>query len=146
MITTCTRRFQFAYGHRVFGHESKCGFMHGHNGVVRITAEPDSSLDSLGRVVDFSVIKERYGKWIDDNWDHGMILNSADLEAVLAMQSTTGSYGCAAKIFLIENENPTAEILAQYLLDLDLMEGTGVRITEVEFFETENCSAKVVKL
>ena len=31
MKLTCTRRLQFCAGHRVYGHESKCANVHGHN-------------------------------------------------------------------------------------------------------------------
>jgi len=70
---TCTRRIQFCAGHRVAGHENKCNNLHGHNYVAFITAQAHN-LDNLGRVVDFSVLKDIIGGWIDDNWDHGLIL------------------------------------------------------------------------
>ena len=37
-MITATRRIQFAAGHRVFGHEGKCRWLHGHNFVAFLTA------------------------------------------------------------------------------------------------------------
>ena len=54
-MITCTRRIQFCAGHRVMGHEGKCRNLHGHNYVVFVTAQADE-LDSVGRVIDFSVL------------------------------------------------------------------------------------------
>jgi 6-pyruvoyltetrahydropterin/6-carboxytetrahydropterin synthase len=143
---TCTRRIQFCAGHRVMGHENKCANLHGHNWVALITAEADA-LDSVGRIVDFSVLKERYGRWIDDRWDHGMILRLEDPWAlVIENASEAVDPGRSAfrdlktKLFLME-ANPTSENLARFLLDsgVDLMKGTGVTIVKVRLYETENC-------
>ena len=71
-----TRLLQFCYGHRLLRHESKCAGLHGHQGNVEITcAAKVDYLDPVGRVVDFSVVKEVVGSWIDAKLDHTMILN-----------------------------------------------------------------------
>ena len=72
MKTTATRRLQFCAGHRVHDHESECRNLHGHNYVVFLTAAStsDDPLDKLGRVIDFGVLKEKFGAWIDEWWDH----------------------------------------------------------------------------
>src|SRR5262249_22784820 len=57
IMITATRRIQFAAGHRVFGHEGKCRYLHGHNFVALVTAAADD-LDAVGRVIDFGVLKE----------------------------------------------------------------------------------------
>ncbi len=141
-MPTCTRRLQFCAGHRVYKHESKCKHIHGHNYVVFITAEAPE-LDSLGRVIDFSVIKEKVGGWINKHWDHGMILCSedplcelwgaGDLEKLLGVHKW---YQMAS--------NPTAENMAKLLLEEacpNLFEGSNVTVTEVTLWETENCYA-----
>jgi 6-pyruvoyltetrahydropterin/6-carboxytetrahydropterin synthase len=136
---SCTRRIQFCAGHRVFGHESKCKNLHGHNYVAFITAQA-AGLDSIGRVIDFSVIKERIGTWIDDNWDHGMILWQHDApawEAIAAFGPT--------KVYALA-ENPTAENMAAYLLEHvcpSLFADTAVIVTKIVLWETENCYAEV---
>lgn len=72
----CKRRVQYCAGHRLPGHEGKCRSIHGHNYVAHIYAE--GKLDAVGRVVDFSVLKERVGGWIEDHWDHGFVRASQD--------------------------------------------------------------------
>lgn len=137
-MITCTRRIQFCAGHRVHGHENKCANLHGHNWVVYVTAYA-ADLDTVGRIVDFSVLKERYGEWIDEHWDHGMILSHGDpwLDAIRG-ENEVSVY--PTKLYVTEF-NPTSENLARFLLDIGtrLMVGTGVEITKVQLYETENC-------
>ena len=64
-MISCTRRIQFCAGHRVLGHENKCANAHGHNYVAYISAR-SNDLDKVGRVIDFSVLKEKIGGWIDE--------------------------------------------------------------------------------
>src|SRR5256885_13915911 len=63
---TVTRKFWFSYGHRVFQHEGACGNLHGHNGVVNVTATANE-LDNVGRVIDFGVLKNKIDPWIQNN-------------------------------------------------------------------------------
>ena len=142
-MITCTRRIQFAAGHRVYRHESKCAHLHGHNYVALITAQAES-LDSLGRVIDFGVLKDRVGGWIDRWWDHGMIINRADPLAALWAEDGP----LAGQKFYSFPENPTAEELARYLLvrvcPLTLGD-TGVEVVAVRLWETENCYADATR-
>jgi 6-pyruvoyltetrahydropterin/6-carboxytetrahydropterin synthase len=147
---SCTRRFQFCAGHRIMGHENKCAHLHGHNYVAYVTAAvavDQTTTDNIGRVIDFSVLKERYGAFIDRNWDHGFILHSEDGVAAEAIERVGQALGFVQKVWYLPNANPTAENIARYLLKLgpDLMEGTGVEITKVVVWETENCSAEATR-
>jgi 6-pyruvoyltetrahydropterin/6-carboxytetrahydropterin synthase len=133
-MITATRRIQFAAGHRVFGHEGKCRYLHGHNFVALVTAAADD-LDAVGRVIDFGVLKERIGGWIERAWDHGFIVWQDDAEARRALQVVEGQ-----KTYLLAG-NPTAENLADHLLRVvgpDMLAGTGVRLVKVTLHETEN--------
>jgi len=137
-MITATRRIQFCSGHRVFNHESKCRNIHGHNYVAFITSEADE-LDDLGRVIDFSVLKQKVGGWIDENWDHGFIAFKDDLKAVEIIKDI------GTRLYLMD-QNPTAENMALHLLNdicPVLMQGTGVKITKITLWETENVYAEV---
>lgn len=140
-MITCTRRLTFCAGHRVYGHESKCSNLHGHNYVIEATAT--GSLDSVGRIIDFSVIKDRLGKWLDDNWDHGMILHSLDRWAIHAVETLECASAKKQKLYLMD-ENPTAENMAIHLLDIcgKLFEDAGIVIETIIVHETENCYAR----
>lgn len=137
-MITCTRRLQFCAGHRVFRHESKCHNIHGHNYVVEIKAVA-SELDSLGRVIDFSVIKEIMGAWIEENWDHGFLVYASDTVARdMLLKLGTKTY--------VMESNPTAENMAIYLhaLGNKLLAQDEVRVLSVVVHETENCWAESV--
>lgn len=132
------RRFQFCAGHRVYNHESKCAHPHGHNYVAFITIQSKGGkeLDDLGRVIDFSVVKEVVGKWIDDNWDHGFIYYKNDIEMEKLFRNN--SY----KSYAMEL-NPTAENMARVLqlAASDELAYANLECTRVELWETENCKA-----
>jgi 6-pyruvoyltetrahydropterin/6-carboxytetrahydropterin synthase len=122
------------YGHRVMGHENKCATVHGHLGVIHVHACSDD-LDSVGRVIDFSVIKEKVGGWLDTYWDHAFIANKDDRQLIANITVIPGQF---KPIFELPS-NPTAENLASYLLHEVcplLMAGTGVTIYKIEFWET----------
>lgn len=145
-MTTCTRRIQFCAGHRVYGHESKCANLHGHNYVAMVTAAAEC-LDGIGRVIDFSVLKDRVGGWIDDNWDHGMVLWVNDKATIDAVSGLAGTCNGSQKLFLLPT-NPTAENMAEHLVTQVcpvLLRGTGVVVESVELWETENCKATYVR-
>ncbi len=139
-MITCTRRLQFSAGHRVWGHESKCANLHGHNYVVFIHARA-KALDSIGRVIDFSVLKEQFATWIDKFWDHGMILNQDDpiCHAFGSVETMLRNKLWRAPF------NPTAEEMAEYLLKEiapSLMNPFGIEVFKITLWETENCYAE----
>lgn len=118
-------------------HESKCATLHGHNGVIWVHATPMDDLDSLGRVIDFSVLKSTIGTWVDENWDHTMIIFKDDLKTIELLKEAP-SY----KALFIFDKNPTAENLAHYLLWTvcpKLLKGKGIVVHKIVFWETENC-------
>ena len=92
-------------------------------------------------MIDFSVLKERLGGWIDDQWDHGFILYRLDFDAIRAVGTLAET-----KIHLMPT-NPTAENMAEFLLKTvgpETLAGTGVKLISVTLWETENCCAKAV--
>ena len=135
------RIIKFDAGHRVVNHESKCRTLHGHEYQAHIYAQSDH-LDALGRVIDFSVIKEIVGSWIDQFWDHTMIIYSQDPDLEL-LQKCSGS-----KPIFIMNKNPTAENMALYLLNdicPSILSGTGVSVNKIRLYETSNCYVEVTR-
>lgn len=134
------RWHDFSYGHRVFGHESKCAHLHGHNGRVHFKIAANNGLDDVGRVLDFSVIKEKLCQWLEEEWDHKFLVWEED--------------SWANKLALIDptvvwtNFNPTAENMAKYLVEIIgpmQLQGTGCTLIEVRIEETRKCSASFSK-
>jgi len=138
-MTCCvTRRFQFCAGHRLVDHEGKCAHLHGHNYVAFVTCEAPE-LDAVGRVIDFSVIKQVIGDWINKAWDHKMILNRGDDEGIAAVRALGDPYYPMMC-------NPTAENMASEMLQVAdglLSEQHRITVTKVVLWETENCYAEV---
>lgn len=138
-IVRAVRILKFDSGHRVVNHESKCRSLHGHEYHAHIYAEA-ANLDDLGRVIDFSVIKERIGGWIDEHWDHAMIIWGYDPDREL-IQKCSGF----KKPFILP-KNPTAENMALHLINdvcPYLLEGTGVKVSKIRLYETSNCYVEV---
>lgn len=143
-MITCTRRLEFDAGHRVVGHETKCKHLHGHRYVVEITCALTIELtDTLGRVVDYGVIKERVGGWIDEHLDHGLILWDAD-RTLSVLRSLRVGGDEHQKIYLL-HVNPTAENLAAHLLEkaTELLPDDVTPI-RVRVWETPNCYADAI--
>ncbi len=133
---SCTRRMEFDAAHRLIGHEGKCRHLHGHRYMLEATFSA-GSLDDLGRVVDFGVIKERLGAWIDSNWDHNTILSEQDRPLGDAITNHTKQ-----GIFYLP-ANPTAENMADYLFRVvcpTLFAGENFTCTRLRLYETPNCS------
>lgn len=142
MKVYAVRKIKFDSGHRVVGHEGKCQSNHGHEYWAHFYAESATGLDSIGRVVDFSILKDIIGKWIDNNWDHNMIIWKQDPNLGL-LQQCEG----IKKPFVVDF-NPTAENLAKYLIETLcplLLQGSGVSITKIQLFETSNCYVEVLR-
>ena len=97
-------------------------------------------LDDLGRVIDFGVIREVLGAWIDENFDHNTILCSKDKNLGEKIASETGQ-----KIYYIE-ENPTAENIANYVLTEicpKLFVDKNVKCVAIKLYETPNCYVNI---
>lgn len=152
MPTTMTKELQFDYGHRVLGHEGKCKHLHGHRGRVEITVGCDT-LDGIGRVIDFGVVKEKVGKWIDDNLDHNMILNPNDplakkwiafgMGPSQDVEKSAELFGKKEPFIMPNNQNPTAENLASliFVIANTILSDKYIRVIHVRFFETPTSSA-----
>lgn len=135
-MLTIERYHDISMGHRVVGHEHKCRHLHGHNYRIYFTCSSES-LDSIGRVIDFGVIKELLCEWLESNWDHRMMLWSED--PLLSELATLAPDDVVVVPF-----NPTAEQIAEYLVRVigpKQLQGTGVTLTAVRVEETRKCSA-----
>jgi 6-pyruvoyltetrahydropterin/6-carboxytetrahydropterin synthase len=141
MISIC-RRLEIDAGHRIYGHEGKCAFLHGHRWTIEVTVTAPE-LDRIGRVIDFGVIKQRIGGWLDDRWDHGFILCCDDKEGISAVAKVNGP----EKTYVLDR-NPTSENLARHLLEdifPTLLDGTDIQLVSVTVHETPNCKATATK-
>jgi len=131
----CTRIINFDAAHRVVGHENKCQHLHGHRYRIEASFRAET-LDNLGMVIDFGVIKEILGGWINKNWDHTTILYEKDKGLGENIAMVTGQ-----NIFYLPT-NPTAENMAIYLFNEvcpEIFKNHKVICTKIRLHETPNC-------
>ena len=130
----------FCYGHRLTDYVGKCACLHGHQGTVQVTLG-SGRLNEAGMVFDFGVIKRFVKGWVDENWDHRMILNEADPIAAAIRPHDSGLHPVPY--------NPTAENLAAQLygaiedwLSTLPEDGnpSGAHLISVKFWETPTSS------
>lgn len=137
-MIVASRYHDISVGHRVVGHENKCRWLHGHN--YRIYFHVTGKLDAVGRVLDFGIIKSRLCMWLEERWDHKLLLWKEDpwLDALSALT------GDVADSIVIVPFNPTAENMADFLLHHvgpATLAGTGIVLRKVVVGETRKCSA-----
>lgn len=135
----CSRRFIFDCAHRVIGHTGKCRFLHGHRYVCEASFVA-KELNALGMVIDFAEIKDKLGGWLDDNFDHNLVLSSQDKELAEQISKYTKQ-----KTYFLET-NPTSENMALHLLHVvcpKLFANTGARCVKIRLYESENSFVEV---
>jgi len=133
-MITAERYHDISCGHRVYGHESKCAYLHGHN--YRVTFTINGELDSIGRVLDFSVIKEKLCYWLEENYDHRFLVWENDPDATKLKEIDSS--------VVMVPFNPTAENIAKHLVEVVaplVLEGTGTTLLRCRVEETRKCSA-----
>ncbi|TCV14073.1 6-pyruvoyltetrahydropterin/6-carboxytetrahydropterin synthase [Sphingobacterium alimentarium] len=139
-MITAERYHDISCGHRVVGHEGKCRFLHGHNYRIHFEVAAEE-LDEIGRVLDFSVIKEKLCMWLEDHYDHKFLIWSND-PMLEELQKLT------AESLVIVPFNPTAENIAKHLVEVvapQQLQGTSCRLIRCKVEETQKCSATYKK-
>lgn len=136
-----TRYHDICMGHRVYGHENKCARLHGHNYRFRFSLLAPNGLDKLGRVIDFSIIKSKLCNWLEENWDHKMILFQDDpIHENFAYCFGSDEIGNIVPVPF----NPTAENIAIHMVKIVgplLLSGTSTVLYSCMVEETRKCSA-----
>jgi 6-pyruvoyltetrahydropterin/6-carboxytetrahydropterin synthase len=152
MKRTAERYHDISTGHRVVGHENKCRHLHGHNYRIHFVCEA-AELDTVGRVIDFGVIKEKLCMWVENNWDHKFLAWTEDAVMDRASDAMAHEFHVKGDIgsedffngsLVFVPFNPTAENMAQHLVEVigpQQLAGTGVTLVSVRIEETAKCSA-----
>lgn len=171
------RSHEICAGHRVVGHESKCRHLHGHNYVFHFHVAPqpereavhidggayvagevvgEGSLDNVGRVIDFSVVKTTLCDWLEDNWDHKFLHWEQDpvievlkretweTDKFESQQDQRDFYNSLVSLTF----NPTAENLAEYMVEVigpQLLDKHGVELVKCTIEETSKCHVGYTK-
>ena len=126
----------FESAHRLFHYTGKCKNIHGHSyRAIVVLERADHVLAHPGFVIDFGDIRRIVKTWIDENWDHAIILWKDD-----PLCTVLNRYG-SIKMFKMDSD-PTAERMAKILytvVSAELDEAT--LVTEVAITETVGATA-----
>ncbi len=131
------KEITFDAAHRLFGYQGKCANIHGHRYRVLVALNYKEVRDD-GLSVDFSRIRDSVGKWISENWDHKLLLSSND---PLGRHLVDSNMCTESSIFSFE-KNPTAEVLAEYLVSVVIpyqWPYLGHILHSVSVYETPTC-------
>lgn len=124
-MATVTKRFSIDAAHFLPGYPGKCANLHGHRWGISISVT--GPVNSSGFVIDFSEIKERIVKPLEDMFDHKL------LNDCYPFNQKDGSI------------SPTAENLADFILGFatEQLERFDVWADEVSVAETPDNIATV---
>jgi 6-pyruvoyltetrahydropterin/6-carboxytetrahydropterin synthase len=141
VMNKVVKEVAFDAAHRLFGYPGKCANIHGHRYRVLVALNYREVRDD-GLSIDFSRISDSVGKWISENWDHKLLLNSED---PLGKYLVDTSLCTVSSIFSFE-KNPTAEVLAEYLVKVVIpyqWPYLGHILHSISVYETPTCCAVV---
>lgn len=132
-----TRKLEADVGHRLMRHGGKCRNAHGHRYVWEVTCRPRTGggLDDVGRVIDFSVVKDLVGGWIDRQLDHAFVFEKGDPIGSYLVSTDQRCFEMAVP--------PSAENFASLVFGVaqDALDAHGIVVTRVRCHETPNCFA-----
>lgn len=120
-----TKEVYFCYGHRLMNHSGKCRHIHGHSVKAAVTVEAQE-LDAQGMVCDFSDIQKVAQQYIDNHFDHTLLLHKDD--PIIPLLETSGEK------FMALDQHPTAEVLAKLLFQH--IQAQGFKVSQVILWET----------
>jgi 6-pyruvoyltetrahydropterin/6-carboxytetrahydropterin synthase len=137
-ITKC---LEWDSAHRLLRHESKCASLHGHRYQAEVTCEAER-LDAIGRVVDFAVINEVLGNWLDTHWDHTTLVNAEDTDLIEFLEAEVQRG--KRKHYVFQGE-PTVEHITQELFAVAcrVLNTDRVRVTKIRVYETPDSWAEI---
>lgn len=136
--------FRFEAAHRLFKDQGDCHNLHGHSYTAIIKLEAPT-VDDADMLVNFRLIKRDIGGWLDNYWDHAVLLNETDpLLSLIQKELKEG-----LKLFTF-NGDPTAENMARVLVDAalnsEIISGAKayreLRVKWVEIHETATSVAR----
>ncbi len=134
------KEFKFCYAHQLFNSYTKlCQGLHGHNAKLEVFLSA-KELDDTGMVIDFTQVKDMFKNFIDDVFDHSLLLPKM-------LEIIKPNYVSALKEnnmrVIIWDCNPTAENMSriffeQFAAKLLEQKIENVTLTKVRVWETES--------
>lgn len=117
MTTIISKSIEFAAGHRIPNHKSKCRNIHGHTYKVTVALSGEvnqtEGASDEGMVLDFGELKSVMDAYIHQTFDHSFIVWERDFEMLLALDTFLKQGMKIVKVNCI----PTAENLSRLIWD-----------------------------
>ena len=133
-MITVTRIFEFAYAHRLEGHEGKCCNLHGHNAILEVEVAPYRPASSFAYSYK-KQCKEGHGSPLYE----AMVMDFGDLKDVVNKHIIEYlDHKCLNDIFSF---HPTAENMCLWIVDV-LEKNCPGRIIRVRVWETSRSYAE----
>jgi len=130
-------------GHRLHRPEGKCQNLHGHTWLVTLALEGDT--DSDGKVYDYGELKRRWRGWLDEEFDHRMVLDTHDPLIERYGHGSSKQYDFILPGLKTVPFNPTVENLAAYFL-AEAIAMFGSKYTyAIELWEGKNNAATAIE-
>ena len=118
----------FESAHRLLSYVGKCQLAHGHSMCAEVCLSR-WVVCGVGFVIDFGELKKVVKGWVDEHWDHGLLLHEDDPLRKLCEGH--------AKIYVMPNSlEPTAENIAKVLFDVVQEKFPDTRVEYVSVRET----------
>lgn len=134
-----TKKIRFEAAHRLLNHAGKCRYLHGHSYVAEITVEAQTLTSPSGMVMDFAEVKGLIMPWVDENWDHNILLGRGD--PMLSLPTMYSIFN--GRVPYVFDGEPTVERMAKTLFMLvKSLSRDGVRVAAVRIHETETSWAE----
>jgi 6-pyruvoyltetrahydropterin/6-carboxytetrahydropterin synthase len=148
-----TKELKFEAAHRLLGKGvGHCGYIHGHSFKIEVTVATQE-LDETGFSLEFGKLKGPLQDWIDQKWDHSLILCEKDPYVFQMKKLQNRASGCRdffTRLFLVPF-NPTAENLGRYFWEIveellsNSKDNKRVWVQQIKFFETATSSITITK-
>lgn len=143
--TTLIYQHQTHTAHRLQNHKGKCRNLHGHTYTftLEFISLSGNGEPFAGMIMDFGDVKELAGGWLDNAYDHALVLEKTD-----PLVNILGEYYLNLKLRVCEDA-PTAENMAKEVLDaingLLYSQSSNVRCVAVSVEESPGKAARCVK-
>lgn len=137
---TITRKGSFDSAHRVMNERMKCFNLHGHTYLYELTFK-FQTIEDIGYAIDFKEIKRVGCQWIDDMFDHGIIVNPRDHHIIQASKSVGSKIWYMSLNGKDEYCNPSAENIAKemFIGISCLLNDDNLKLDLIRLYETPNC-------
>lgn len=125
-----TKEMKWAMAHRLQkGYVGACNNIHGHTYKALLTFE-SKELNRVDMVVDFKEINTKVKSWIDENWDHALMIYVKDLPLIELCEKEKMKH-------FIMPENTTAEEMSKWLYKVCEAIVPEAKISSVTIYETD---------